>query len=330
MAPPKTPGNDHEGPRAAAMREGRSLLACLACLACAACSNEAPSRLPTPSAAEVVVTRDDKVAYQASAYVELHLWLTELATHPELHAPPALEAARSAYADSLRDVVTDSLARRTTGALSACDSLTCARAALAAARMDKGFDAALPWFLERAWPRILARTDKARARLRASLPQSMPHLVAELARTLDAPPPELVRLDVVHASARFRDSPYAPLALEDSQPCLRGRGEDKPAALACALFQAALGMRQDSRLYRRLDEALGHDDAGRVRAHYIYTLVAAHAVRIVARAVSGEAREPFTRGLLEREPEAEAFLARRFAERASDTFLRELDRAVSR
>ena len=98
-----------------------------------ACSPEAPARRPPRSAPAVTLTRDENLALQTSAYVELHLWLTELGTHPELHAPPALAPARDAYATALRDTVTDALAYRTTRALSACDSADCARAALAAA-----------------------------------------------------------------------------------------------------------------------------------------------------------------------------------------------------
>lgn len=268
---------------------------------------------------------------QSSAYVELHLWLVELGSRPSLHAPAELEAARTAYAAVFDAADTDALARSTTRALSACESAGCARDALRPARLDAAFGAALPWFLARAWPKVLAHTDRAMARLRASLPESFPRLVTEVLLALDAgAAARTFRLDVVHTDPRFRGAPLAPLALEDTSPCLRGRDEDKPAALACALFQVALDVRAESDVFQRLERAAHGEPAARARAYRLYSLAAAHAVGVVTRAATGARRETFTAGLLDPEPEAAAYLARHYKERASARFVEDLDKATSR
>ena len=138
------------------------------------------------------------------------------------------------------------------------------------------------------------------------------------------------RLDVVHENPHFRDEIHSPLALEDSEPCLRGKKEDDPEALACALFQAALALRDKSAIYHRLDSSLGGDPDRRARANYLYALVAAHAVRIVTRAGSHATRESYTARILANEAEAEAFLSRRWGERTSEGFGRALSAAVMR
>lgn len=297
----------------------------------AGCASDAPARAPAREAPEVVATRDESFVLQASAYVELHLWLIELASRPSLRAPAELERPREAYAAALDAADTDALARRTTRALSACGAAACAREALRSARLDVAFGDALPWFLSRAWPKILARTDLAMARLRASLPESFPRLLTEVSVALDARASgRTFSLDVVHADPRYRGSALAPLALEDTAPCLRGRPEDKPAALACALFQVALDVREESALFDRLEQASGREPGGRERARRLYALAAAHAVRVVTRAATGATREAFTEGLLGAEPEAAAYLARHYAERASPRFLEDLDKATSR
>ncbi|HQY60354.1 MAG TPA: hypothetical protein PK141_03090 [Polyangiaceae bacterium] len=297
----------------------------------AGCASDAPTRVPTRAAPEVVATSDESFVLQASAYVELHLWLIELAARPSLRAPAELARAREAYTVVLDAADTDALASRTTRDLSGCGSAACAQAALRGARLDEVFSAALPWFLARAWPKILARTDLARARLRASLPETFPRLLTEVVAAVDARAPgRTFRLDVVHADPRYRGSPLAPLALEDTSPCLRGREEDRPEAIACALFQVALDVRDDSTLFRRLERAAGREPGARARARRLYSLAAAHAVRVATRAATGTSREGFTASLLDPEPEAAIYLARHYAERATPRFLEDLDKATSR
>jgi hypothetical protein len=286
----------------------------------------------------VVLTRDENVAFQASAFVELHLWLIELATHPELHAPRGLEASRATYTRVFGETRTDSLARRTTKSLAACEDRACAKAALGPSGLAEAFDLAFPWFTEQAWGPIFAHTDKGLARLRAALPETMPHLVTELFALLGAKAPPLVRLDVVHATTRFRDDPYAPLALEDGKACMRGDEANKASALACALYQIALDAREDVPFAKRLEEAHPRDAEGagpdgaheRERAHHAYALFAALAARLVTRAVYKDAREPFTEALLEGEPEAAAFLKSHWKERASPGVAKQLLEAFPR
>lgn len=288
-----------------------------------ACADEPTPRLPARESPAVVLTRDENVAYQASAFVELHVWLLELATHPELHAPRGLEASRATYTRIFADTHTDSLARRTTKALAACEDRACAKAALGPSGLGEAFDLALPWFTTQAWGPIFARTDKGLSRLRAALPETMPHLVSELFEQLGAKAPPLVRLDVVHASTRYRDDPYAPLALEDGKTCMRGDEPNKASALACALYQIALDAREDVPFAKRLEEAStpsaeGEDEAReRARAHHAYAIFAAHAARLVTRAVYKESREAFTEALLEGEAEAASTLAKHWKERTS-------------
>jgi hypothetical protein len=293
------------------------------CMALLACADEPTARLPVRESPAVVLTRDENVAFQASAFVELHVWLIELATHPELHAPRGLEASRATYTRIFDDTHTDSLARRTTKALAACEDRACAKAALGPSGLSEAFDLGLSWFTTQAWGPIFARTDKGLSRLRAALPETMPHLVGELFEQLGAKAPPLVRLNVVHASTRYRDDPYAPLALEDGKACMRGDEANKASALACALYQVALDAREDVPFSKLLEEAAtsakdGADEAHeRARAHHAYAVFAAHAARLVTRAVYKDAREPFTEALLEGEPEAASTLARHWKARTS-------------
>lgn len=317
----------------------RAGLACgLAALGLVACADEPPPRLPVRVSPAVVITRDENVAFQASAFVELHLWLIELATHPELRAPRGLEASRATYTRVFGETRTDSLARRTTKALASCEDRACAKAGLGASGLAESFDLALPWFTEQAWGPIFAHTDKGLARLRAALPETMPHLVTELFALLGAKAPPLVRLDVVHAATRYRNDPYAPLALEDSKACMRGDEANKASALACALYQIALDARDDVPFAKRLEEARPVDveraepDGAheRERAHHAYAIFAALAARTVTRAVYKDAREPFTEALLEGEPEAAAFLTRHWKERESPAVAKQLLEALPR
>ncbi len=308
-----------------------SSLVALALAAASGCAEDSAIRLPTRTPPTVVRTQDEKVVFQASALVELHLWLVTLATHPHLHTPPSLAVAREAYTVALRDGPTDALARATTEALGACDDLACAKDVLGPARLGDGFAGAYPWFSKNIWPLAFAHSDRALQRLRAALPDTMPALVSAIAAELVADAPGFaLRLSIVHENPHFRDDRLAPLALEDSEPCLRGRREDDPEALACALFQAALALRAKSAIHARLDSSLGHDSAGRARANRLYALVAAHAVRVVTRAGSHTSRESFTASLLDSEPEVEAVLVRHWKERASAELVRALDAAASR
>ncbi len=311
-------------------RTYRTRLSGLALVALAGCAEESTIRLPTRTPPAIARTHDEKVVFQSSAFVELHIWLVALATHSDLHVPAPLMSARDAYSIAFRDVPTDALARTTTEALAACDDLPCAKAALAGARLQDPFASAYPWFAKAIWPLAFVHADRALQRLRAALPETMPALVDALAVELHAEIPSIVRLDVVHENPHFRDEVHSPLALEDSEPCLRGKREDDPEALACALFQAALALRDKSAIYRRLDSSLGRDDAGRNRANYLYALVAAHAVRIVARAGSHTTRESYTARILSNETEAEAFLSRRWSERTSEGFVQAFSAAVAR
>jgi hypothetical protein len=296
----------------------------------AGCAGESTIRLPTRTPPAIARTHDEKVVFQSSAFVELHLWLVALATHADMHVPAPLVTARDAYFLAFRNVPTDALARTTTEALAACDDLPCAKAALVGARLGEAFAGAYPWFAKAIWPLAFAHADRALQRLRAALPDTMPALVDALAVELHAEIPSVVRLDVVHESPHFRDELHSPLALEDSEPCLRGKKEDGPEALACALFQAALALRDKSAIYRRLDSSLERDTGGRARANYLYALVAAHAVRIVARAGSHATRESYTARILANETEAEAFLSRRWGERTTEGFGRAFSAAVAR
>ena len=313
------------------MLDRRARLAALALLvATTGCAEGGAIRLPTRTPPAIARTHDEKIVFQSSAFVELHLWLVALATHSNMHGPEPLTSAREAYSAALRDAPTDALARSTTEALAACDDLACAKAALASSRLGEPFAVVYPWFAKTIWPLAFAHTDRALQRLRAALPDTMPALVDALAVELHAAIPPFVRLDVVHENPNFRDEMYSPLALEDSEPCLRGKKEDDPEALACALFQAALALRDKSAIYHRLDSSIGRDTSGRARANYLYALVAAHAVRIVARAGSHATRESYTARILANETEAETFLSRRWGERTSEGFERAFSAAVAR
>ncbi len=272
----------------------------------------------------MIRVRDEGVALQTSAYLELHLWLLELATQPELHAPEPLASARVAYAKVLEDLSTDSFPRRTSRAIAACGDERCVLAVLRPSGLEEAYRVALPWFLARAWPVLGRATDKALARLRARLPDAFPRLALELARELLAPPPGAVQLDVVHASALFRGDPFAPLALEDSEPCLRGKIEDRSALLACSLYQVALELEPRSALAAALGEALSKDgDAGRRRAVLLYRVAAAHAVtQILGPVVSRSSPGTLAHELLQKQRGASDFLRDHWSERAAATFAR--------
>lgn len=294
------------------------------------CAEDAAIRLPSRVPAAVSRTRDDNIVFQSSALVELHIWLVALATHPSVHTPKTLERSREIYERVLRESPTDALARSTTEALGECDDLPCAKRVLAPAGLDEAYSSVYSWFFGQIWPLAFAHTDRALQRLRAALPETMPALVNTLAMTLGAPPPSTIRLDIVHESPRFRDAPYLPLALEDSEPCLRGRREDESNAIACSLFQVALKLREKSAIYARLDAGRGRTDEERERTNLLYSLVAAYAVRIVSRAANPSVKESFSASLLTGSPEAEAFFARRWNERTTVEFATDLGSALSR
>jgi len=305
-------------------------LAIAALFGLAGCGDDPAPRVPARSAPRITRREDGQVVFQASVFVELHVWLVFLALHPGTHVPEPAAGARAAYAAALEGEPSDALARSTTERLAACDDLACAKAALAPAHLDGPFEAALPYFEGNIWPRALEHADRALSRLRAALPDSLGALVVALAKELAADEKTTARLDVVHESPLYADDPLAPLALEDTAPCLRGRREDDPEALACALFQVALAMRASSRVYQSIDAAAERSEEGRRRTMRLYALAAAHATRIVARAGSGTAKESFTAALLAREPAAVDVLARRWAERTTADFARALSQAVSR
>ena len=296
------------------------------------CADEAPVRLPTRSVPRVARRDDGGLVLQASAFVELHVWLVFLATHPRTHVPDAVASAKARYAEVFADEPSDALARATTEALAACDDLPCAKKALAAARLDDAFESALPYFEKNIWPQAFAHADRALSRLRAALPDAsiVTSLVTALAKALLADDAPVARLDVVHESPLYEDDPLAPLALEDTAPCLRGQKRDDPEALACALFQVALAMRSTSRIYQSIDAEAEHGPAGRRRTMRLYALVAAHAARIGARAGSSTTNESFTAGLLAREPELEAFFVARWPSRGTPDFARGLSQAATR
>lgn len=312
------------------MRIGVTALLTIAAIGC---GDDVPARVPTRVAPHVARRDEGGLVLQASAFVELHVWLVFLATHPRTHVPDEVAKATARYAEVLGGEPSDALARATTDALAACDDLACAKKSLAVAGLDGAFADAFPYFEKAIWPRAAEHADLALSRLRAALPESTVALVATLAKSLLVDTSKAAttpRIDVVHESPLYEDDPLAPLALEDTAPCLRGKKEDDPEALACVLFQAALGMRASSRIYQSIDAAADRDPAGRRRAMRLYALVAAHAARIGARAGSGTAKESFTAGLLGREPEAEAFFVSRWNERGTADFARGLSQAVTR
>lgn len=299
-------------------------------LALGGCGAEPPPRLPTRVTPLVARHDDGGVVLQTSAFVELHVWLVFLATHHDTHVPPPLSESVASYTKAFEGERTDALARATTERLSGCADLACAREGLAAAGLGEAFGRAFSWFERQVWPQAQSHADAAIVRLRAALPETFPALVEALGRELAISGKIEARLDVVHESPLYEDDPEAPLALEDSAPCLRGRREDDPEALACALYQVALATRERSAVFRAIERRDDQEKDDRARTMHLYALVAAHAVRVVARAGSGTAKESFTAQLLAREPEAEGLFARGWKARTTGDFVRSLDRAVRR
>jgi hypothetical protein len=90
------------------------------------------------------------VALQASAWVELHLWLAALAKD---ESPPkgTTEPAARAYARSLEHDEADLELERVTGALSNCADATCAEKAVAPFGFGSAYTRLLPSFLTTKW-----------------------------------------------------------------------------------------------------------------------------------------------------------------------------------
>ncbi|MBL9108656.1 MAG: hypothetical protein JNM74_05275, partial [Myxococcales bacterium] len=212
-------------------------MASLLCGLALGCARDEPVRLPPRIAPAVTRTTDGPTTVQTSAFVEAHVWLVRLGTTPELRAPEAAREARRTYATVLETTGTDDLARRTTRALGECGDLDCAKRALAPSGLDGAFAGVFPWFFSQIWPLATGHVDLAARRLRAFLPESFPELSAALARALRAPPPQAIRLEVVHEDPRYEGDPLLPLALEDTRTGTLSANDGGRATVAAALFQ---------------------------------------------------------------------------------------------
>lgn len=113
----------------------------------------------------VLVVAVDRIALRTSAWSELHALLATAARTHAVLPDPELDAAARAYEQALGPDPRDEALGDATHALAACESETCARAALAGTPFGPPFALAFPGFMRRSWT---ARAASARAGIEAA------------------------------------------------------------------------------------------------------------------------------------------------------------------
>ena len=210
----------------------------------------------------------EQVQLRADAWVELHAWLAT-AARSDLELPePMLARAAHAYRTALEADPRDEALWTTTRALAACDDATCAEHAVTGSAFANAYLDSLPIFLDRFW---IQRAAVARAGIesaQAALGETLPVLVARLAKDLAIEWPKTPPIvDIVGDSPEA--GPEAPLrmAITARGACFAGtaaepRSMHDARITDCVLSYAAIGLASTSALAEELGATLRANNHG--------------------------------------------------------------------